>query len=1024
MGMNDFQIGLIASLDGTKSRQQLNQDIETLKKQLGNVEIQAKLGKDAVSNLTKQLNATQISLQNVFIDKAAINRMVSQINTALSGININLGNNINGNNVIQNAQRTGQQIGQQLQNGISSVVQKNSFEKIFRASLSGLNNVSKDAENYFKTLSNIVSVQEKLGENNNLTSFIVSLKNADGVVEQLHYKLQTLKDDQGNITDRWFQYSGGSINDNGVVQQINTITSKADTLQLKLEKLKASYEDLNGAKPIKQQTHINDLNNQYNRVIATIDKLRNADESSMNSIISNANKEISTLEIMISKFQNAEYVATSLRTKDIGTIKIDETNKLDAFVEKMKQSGHYTDELKADVSTLRNTLNSVFDPNSLTDYLNKMSNLESKFKAVDAQAKTTEKNTKLQTNIESEKKQLQVYVNELKKAGVMSGEVKDKIQQMFSSLSKVNTQVGLTTWRAELKGVKAETDEVLKSVQKLSSTSIPQAKYTKLLNGGYDYDLNKLVSDFQKINAYSDETQSKITSLKTTLANMQNMSGSELVSTFNNFETEVGKLKVQLDQAKLSYDKFAQPVSDEKVTSLLLKIQDFLNKNTSITKEARTQLELYMKELSNGNVALSRWNQINQSLKETESHMRGLGRLGLAFKDQWKQAVSSFSTWLSASTAVMKVISETREAISELKDVNTYITEISKTNWDLNKNDLSQIAKSSFDIASKYGKSATNYLSGVQDMSRAGYKNAESMAELSVAAQGAGDMTDEIANKMIIATDKAYKLNGSIEELTKIMDGVNWVCDNNATNMSELSEGMSIVGSTAASTGVDVDELTAALGTMAATTQQSGSEVARAFKAILLNIKQVSDEEEGIDAEGLTKYEKACNALGVSLKETKDGILQTRDAMEVLEGLSESYNKLDPNDIKRVDLLNSVGGKLRATQLDALLTHFEDTYKPMLEQFINGQGTMEKEAEKTSKSWEGSLNRFKNTWTSTIDNIANSDAIINSINSLNNLLSIVNKLTDALGSFGSIGLGIGLIQSINGRGKRTIMFQW
>ena len=78
-------------------------------------------------------------------------------------------------------------------------------------------------------------------------------------------------------------------------------------------------------------------------------------------------------------------------------------------------------------------------------------------------------------------------------------------------------------------------------------------------------------------------------------------------------------------------------------------------------------------------------------------------------------------------------------------------------------------------------------------------------------------------------------------------------CDNNAVNMTELSEGMSIVASTAASMGVDVDQLTAALGTMAAVTQQSGSEVARAFKAILLNVKQVSDADENIDAEGLTK---------------------------------------------------------------------------------------------------------------------------------------------------------------------------
>ena len=97
---------------------------------------------------------------------------------------------------------------------------------------------------------------------------------------------------------------------------------------------------------------------------------------------------------------------------------------------------------------------------------------------------------------------------------------------------------------------------------------------------------------------------------------------------------------------------------------------------------------------------------------------------------------------------------------------------------------------------------------------------------------------------------------------------------------------------------------------MSASTQQSGSEVARAFKAILLNIRQVSDEEEGIDTKGLTKYEKACNALGVSLKETKDGLMQTRNAMDVLNDLSEAYNKLSENEIKRANLLNSVGGKV------------------------------------------------------------------------------------------------------------------
>ena len=55
--MSEFQIGLVARLDSSKSKQQLNSDIEALKKQLTTVEVQAKLGKDVVTNLTQQLRS-------------------------------------------------------------------------------------------------------------------------------------------------------------------------------------------------------------------------------------------------------------------------------------------------------------------------------------------------------------------------------------------------------------------------------------------------------------------------------------------------------------------------------------------------------------------------------------------------------------------------------------------------------------------------------------------------------------------------------------------------------------------------------------------------------------------------------------------------------------------------------------------------------------------------------------------------------------------------------------------------------
>lgn len=67
---------------------------------------------------------------------------------------------------------------------------------------------------------------------------------------------------------------------------------------------------------------------------------------------------------------------------------------------------------------------------------------------------------------------------------------------------------------------------------------------------------------------------------------------------------------------------------------------------------------------------------------------------------------------------------------------------------------------------------------------------------------------------------------------------------------------------------------------------------------------------------------------------------------------------ISDTDIKKVNLLNSVGGKLRSTQQDALLRRWKD-YEKMLGQFEDGLGSMDKEAEKTANSWEGSLNSKK-----------------------------------------------------------------
>ena len=423
----------------------------------------------------------------------------------------------------------------------------------------------------------------------------------------------------------------------------------------------------------------------------------------------------------------------------------------------------------------------------------------------------------------------------------------------------------------------------------------------------------------------------------------------------------IDKLGNTMQQFKIESANALDPLSASKLSN---NIGKYIKENTRLTKGWIEAFETLQTKAKNGENVSKEFSQL-----KSKADLEGVS--GKSFFSEIGRGFKQIGQFAYTYGVIERGIDLVANSVNELKEVDTLLTEISKANDSLSQFDLKNIGKSSFDIAGNYGKKATDFLSGVQEMSRAGYQDALAMAELSTAAQGAGDMTAEIANQYLIATDKAYKYQGSVESLTKVLDGSNNITNKNAVNMTELANGMSIVGSQAASLGVDANETTAVLGTMIASTQQSGSEMARAFRAILLNLQQVTDEEEGIDAEGLNKYEQACNDLNVSLKETKNGVTSLRDPMQVLKDLSIQYTKLAPNDIRRTNLLSSVGGKLRANALNALLEGW-DTYEKMLGEYETGNGSMAREAEKTAQSWEGSLNRMSNSWTSFIANFVQS----------------------------------------------------
>lgn len=361
-----------------------------------------------------------------------------------------------------------------------------------------------------------------------------------------------------------------------------------------------------------------------------------------------------------------------------------------------------------------------------------------------------------------------------------------------------------------------------------------------------------------------------------------------------------------------------------------------------------------------------------------------------------------------------------KEAIEELRQVDTLLTQISKTSQNLSLADLTRMGDASFHMAGEYGKNAADYLTGIQEASQAGYQDAQGIAELSLALQTAGDMTSQLASQLIQATDEAYNMNGSVERLTAALDGMVSISSHNTLNMEELSQGVSSISSTAASLGVSAAQAAAALGAMMDATRDSGSDTAQAFQSILLYTRQISDSSAGINADGLKEYEEACAALNVKLKETRDGVVSLRNPMDLLGELSLAYNKLSDSDSRKTGLLSALGEESQSKHLDALLRRW-DTYESMLYQYTTGAGAMADKVSMTADSWEGSLNRLSNTWFSVINNIVDSDSLIFLVNNLNNVISAIDRLTGKVksmtGDLGNVGALIGLLASMKNVGK-------
>lgn len=406
-----------------------------------------------------------------------------------------------------------------------------------------------------------------------------------------------------------------------------------------------------------------------------------------------------------------------------------------------------------------------------------------------------------------------------------------------------------------------------------------------------------------------------------------------------------------------------------------------------------------------------------QGTQKMGEEAKKTSRLTDLLGDSLGKIIAKQAAWQIIGNAVTAVKKSFSDALGTMKEVDSELATIRKVTG-ATADEMKSLGNEAYSTASQYGADAKEYLEGVAVFARAGYKDKSAdLGELAIKTQLVGDTTSETAQKFLLAADAAWKFNGDAGKLSLTLDKANEIDNNYATSIQKLAEGFPIVANVAAQAGMSVDQTMAALGTITATTQETGTKAATALRALILNI--LGDTTTEIE-NGVTATTESIESMGQILQKYAPDAVAAAEAtgklinpMEAIQALSEAAKDNLLSEADLMQLVSSLGGKLRSNQLLALLENF-DMYSSMLNTMSTAAGSAEKELSVMLDTWDAKANILKNTWTEFVSHLANTEAIKGGLDTATGLVKALDSdlghivITTAAFTAGTVLLAKGL----------------
>lgn len=274
---------------------------------------------------------------------------------------------------------------------------------------------------------------------NEVTGFTSQIKDLDGQLQKLHFTLVKIRDDDGNVIDTFFKYTGGNVNANTFEQT----TKQVEAQKMSLERYKITLKEI-GELSLNPQSKmfVGDSDSQkLQDVTDKFEKLKDAfkllqDYNAKGEVI-----PVQTFDKFIIRVRELQSELKLLRKESGNNIDRDESaatlarnvdtarSKIDLLIERWKQAGVYTGDFKQKVDVLRSSLDGIKSNKELDTFNDKLKALTNNAQQLQVQMRTMARDEQLTQRLRILKQQLDAFANANPKAATVYKAQFDSIRE-------------------------------------------------------------------------------------------------------------------------------------------------------------------------------------------------------------------------------------------------------------------------------------------------------------------------------------------------------------------------------------------------------------------------------------------------------------------------------------------------------------------------------------------------------------------------------------------------------------------